>query len=149
MRRSSRARDIKMTSSKKNESSSKKNESSSKKNESSPKTFVVAITCALLCSPLAIEGTSAAENNNNNRSPYGVTRSSSSTSDDARLLEVPPRPPPGNKGEEQQTALGARNKKTTLTAKNVESYSSSDAWLERASEMERSKAPHSGEKEEP
>ena len=134
-----RARDIKMT-------SSKKSESSAKKSESSAKTFVVAITCALLCSPFAIEGTSATENNN--RSPYGVTHSSSSTSDDARLLEVPPRPPPGKKGEEQQTALGAGNKKPTLTAKDVESYSSSGAWLERATEMERSKAPHSGEKEE-
>ena len=127
-----RARDIKMT--------------SSKKSESCAKTFAIATICGLLCSPFAIEGTSATENNR--RSPYGVAHSSSSTSDDARLLEVPPHPPSVKKGEEQQTALGSGNKKPTLTAKDVESYSSSGAWLERATEIERSKAPHSGEKEE-
>ena len=121
MRRSSRAREIKMT-------SSKKNESSSKKNESSPRTFVVAITCALLCSPFAIEGTSATENNR--RSPYGVTHSSSSTSDDARLLEVPPHPPPqlGSGGQRPESPARPRSSCTDCWRRHVASIRQPCAW---------------------
>ena len=72
--------------------------------------------------------------------------SSSSTSDDARLLEVPPHPPSVKKGKNNKRRWAPGNKPTL--AKDVESCSSSDAWLERATESRRSGLPHSGEKEE-
>ena len=141
MRRSSRARDIKMTSSKKNEETNRH-----RRRTNRPRRLSWSRLPVLCCAPrlrskerarrkiiIIIIGLRMVLR------ARRLQRATMRVFSKCRLALHR-----GTKGKNNKRRWALVTKKQRLLRKNVESYSSSDAWLERASEMERSKAPHSG-----